>query len=229
MKQYLELLEDILENGVESEDRTGTGTLSVFGRMLRFDLSKGYPLLTTKDTHFKSVAIELLWFLSGDTNTKFLTDNGVRIWNEWAEKEDTYTESDLSDPDRVDLAVMGGYFHGTRNELVKVLQQFTCMEEGHAYLDEIDVPRTKKLYVRRKGDLGPLYGEQWRAWGGPNGIKIDQIKNVIESIKNDPYSRRHIVSAWNVGYLDQMNLFPCHYVFQFYVRDGKLSCMFNMR
>lgn len=165
MKQYLELLQDILDHGVEKGDRTGTGTLSVFGRQLRFDLSKGFPLMTTKRIHLKSVIHELLWFLSGETNIRYLK-NGVRIWDEWADED---------------------------------------------------------------GNLGPVYGSQWRAWETPDGRYIDQIANVIDSIKNNPDSRRHIVSAWNVAEIDNMKLPPCHFVFQFYVAGGKLSCMLTMR
>lgn len=166
MKNYLELLQDILDHGVEKEDRTGTGTTSVFGRQLRFDLSKGFPLVTTKRIHLKSVVHELLWFLSGETNIRYLKENGVRIWDEWADEN---------------------------------------------------------------GDLGPVYGSQWRSWETPDGRRIDQIANVIESIKNNPDSRRHIVSAWNVAEIDNMKLPPCHFVFQFYVAAGKLSCMLTMR
>ena len=161
MQNYLELLRDVLENGVYKGDRTGTGTYSVFSRTLRYDLQKGFPLVTTKKVHFKSVAHELLWFLSGDTNTKYLTDNGVRIWNEWADAN---------------------------------------------------------------GELGKIYGYQWRNFGG-----VDQIKEVIHSIKNNPNSRRHIVNAWNVGELHEMALPPCHLFFQFYVSEGRLSCQFYMR
>lgn len=166
VKAYQELLKDILENGVKKEDRTGTGTISVFGRQMRFDLSKGFPLVTTKRIHLKSVVHELLWFLSGDTNIRYLKENGVRIWDEWADEN---------------------------------------------------------------GDLGPVYGSQWRAWETPEGTTIDQITNVIDSIKNNPDSRRHIVSAWNVAEIENMKLPPCHFVFQFYVADGKLSCMLTMR
>lgn len=166
MRNYLELLEDIMENGTPKEDRTGTGTISVFGRQLRFDLSKGFPLLTTKRIHIKSVVHELLWFLSGETNVRYLKENGVTIWDEWADDN---------------------------------------------------------------GDLGPVYGSQWRNWEAPDGTHIDQIANVIESIKKNPDSRRHIVSAWNVAEIEQMKLPPCHFVFQFYVADGKLSCMLTMR
>jgi thymidylate synthase len=159
MKQYLHLLETILENGVEKKDRTGTGTISVFGHQMRFNLSEGFPVVTTKKLHLKSIIHELLWFLDGDTNVKYLQDNGVRIWNEWADEN---------------------------------------------------------------GDLGHIYGYQWRSWPTPDGKHIDQISQVIDSIKNNPDSRRHIVSAWNVGELDKMNLPPCHVLFQFYVAGGKL-------
>ncbi|MED3747912.1 MULTISPECIES: thymidylate synthase [Geobacillus] len=166
MKQYLDLLRDILENGTEREDRTGTGTLSVFGRQLRFDLQKGFPLLTTKKLHIRSIIYELLWFLRGDTNIRFLNENGVTIWDEWADEN---------------------------------------------------------------GDLGRIYGAQWRAWRTADGGTIDQITRVIEEIKHNPNSRRLLVSAWNVGELDQMALPPCHYAFQFYVANGRLSCMWQQR
>lgn len=166
MKQYLHLLETILENGVGKKDRTGTGTISVFGHQMRFNLSEGFPVVTTKKLHLKSIIHELLWFLDGDTNVKYLQDNGVRIWNEWADEN---------------------------------------------------------------GDLGHIYGYQWRSWPTPDGRHIDQISRVVDSIKNNPDSRRHIVSAWNVGELDQMNLPPCHVLFQFYVAGGKLSCQLYQR
>ena len=166
MQQYLQLLEHVLKNGTKKEDRTGTGTISVFGYQMRFDLEKGFPLLTTKKIHFKSVVHELLWFITGETNIKYLNDNGVRIWNEWA------------DPN---------------------------------------------------GELGPIYGYQWRSWTHSTGEKTDQLKNIIEDLKNKPDSRRHIVSAWNVGDLDKMKLPPCHILFQFYVAGGKLSCQLYQR
>lgn len=166
MKNYLDLLQDILDNGVHKGDRTGTGTQSVFGRQLRYDLSEGFPLVTTKRIHLKSVIHELLWFLSGDTNISYLKENGVKIWDDWADEN---------------------------------------------------------------GDLGPVYGSQWRTWEAPNGEKIDQIAAVVDSIKNNPDSRRHLVSAWNVAEINNMKLPPCHFAFQFYVAEGKLSCMLTMR
>ena len=166
MKQYQDLLNHILENGTEKTDRTGTGTISVFGYQMRFDLSNGFPLLTTKKLHLKSIIYELLWFLNGDTNIGYLTENGVRIWNEWADAN---------------------------------------------------------------GDLGPIYGKQWRSWSKPNGESVDQISKLIHDLKTNPDSRRMIVNAWNVGELEQMALTPCHCLFQFYVADNKLSCQLYQR
>lgn len=165
MREYLNLLEDVLQNGTPKTDRTGTGTLSVFGRQARFDLAQSFPLLTTKKVHWKSVVYEMLWFLRGDSNIKYLRENGVSIWNEWADEN---------------------------------------------------------------GSLGPIYGQQWRAWPSPDG-GVDQISEVIKNIKETPDSRRHIVSAWNVAQLPQMHLPPCHIVFQFYVADGALSCQLYQR
>jgi thymidylate synthase len=166
MRQYLELMQDILDHGSAKTDRTGTGTRSVFGRQLRFDLSQGFPLVTTKKLHLRSIIYELLWFLKGETNIKYLKDNKVTIWDEWADEN---------------------------------------------------------------GDLGPVYGSQWRSWPAPGGKKIDQIANVIQQIKDKPDSRRHIVSAWNPAEVDSMALPPCHALFQFYVADGKLSCQLYQR
>ncbi|MCB9978686.1 MAG: thymidylate synthase [Rhodospirillales bacterium] len=166
MQQYHDLLRDILENGTRKTDRTGTGTISVFGRQMRFDLSAGFPLLTTKKLHLKSIIHELLWFLKGDTNIKYLHDNGVTIWDEWADEN---------------------------------------------------------------GDLGPVYGHQWRNWPAPDGRHIDQISNLIHDIKTTPDSRRLMVSAWNVAEVGKMALPPCHCLFQFYVADGKLSCQLYQR
>lgn len=166
MRQYLDLAKRILTEGNKRGDRTGTGTMSVFGHQMTFDLSDGFPLLTTKKLHTKSIIYELLWFLRGDTNVHYLQENGVRIWNEWADEN---------------------------------------------------------------GDLGPVYGHQWRSWPTPDGGAIDQITNVVEMIKSNPESRRLIVSAWNVADIDQMKLPPCHTMFQFYVADGKLSCQLYQR
>jgi thymidylate synthase len=166
MKQYLDLVTHVLDNGTRKEDRTGTGTISTFGYQMRFDLQEGFPLMTTKKLHLKSIIHELLWFLQGNTNTAYLNENGVRIWNEWANEH---------------------------------------------------------------GELGPIYGYQWRSWPAPDGTHIDQISRVVESIRTNPDSRRHIVSAWNVGELGNMALPPCHILFQFYVAGGKLSCQLYQR
>ena len=166
MKQYHDLLQHILDNGTKKEDRTGTGTLSVFGYQMRFDLSEGFPVITTKKLHLKSIIHELLWFLQGDTNIKYLKENNVRIWDEWADED---------------------------------------------------------------GNLGPVYGHQWRSWPDGKGGTIDQITKLVDSLKNNPDSRRHLVSAWNVADVDNMALPPCHTMFQFYVADGKLSCQLYQR
>lgn len=163
MKQYLDMLRNVMENGVDKMDRTGTGTRSIFGQQMRFDLNKGFPLVTTKKVHLKSIIHELLWFIKGETNVKYLQDNGVRIWNEWADEN---------------------------------------------------------------GELGPVYGSQWRNW---NGEGIDQLAEVVHKLKNNPNDRRIIVSAWNVGKISEMRLPPCHMMFQFYVADNKLSCMLYQR
>ena len=164
--QYLNLLRDILDNGSRRDDRTGTGTLGVFGRQMRFDLSQGFPVLTTKKLHLRSIIVELLWFLRGETNIGWLKDNGVSIWNEWADAE---------------------------------------------------------------GELGPVYGKQWRSWAAPDGRMIDQITKLVEGLKTNPNSRRHIVSAWNPADVDDMALPPCHCLFQFFVADGKVSCQLYQR
>ena len=166
MQQYLDLLDLVLRRGVKKSDRTGTGTLSVFGHQMRFDLAAGFPLLTTKKLHVKSIIVELLWFLRGDTNIAYLKENGVSIWDEWADED---------------------------------------------------------------GELGPVYGKQWRSWPSMDGRKIDQIDNVVTALKLNPDSRRHIVSAWNPAEVDEMALPPCHCLFQFYVADGKLSCQLYQR
>lgn len=166
MKQYLDLLRHVMDHGTPKEDRTGTGTLSVFGHQMRFDLAAGFPVVTTKKLHLKSIIYELLWFLRGDTNIQYLNDHGVRIWDEWADE---------------------------------------------------------------RGDLGPIYGYQWRSWPSPNGEHIDQIDRVVQEIQDNPTSRRLIVSAWNVADIPRMALAPCHLLFQFYVSEGKLSCQLYQR
>jgi thymidylate synthase len=166
MRQYLDLMRHVLDHGAAKEDRTGTGTLSVFGYQMRFDLAEGFPLLTTKKVHLKSIIHELIWFIAGDTNIRYLTDNGVTIWNEWADAN---------------------------------------------------------------GDLGPVYGSQWRSWPTPDGGTIDQLANVVQAIRKNPDSRRLIVTAWNPAEVDQMALPPCHMMFQFYVSNGRLSCQLYQR
>ncbi len=166
MKQYHDLLQHLLDNGVKKEDRTGTGTYSVFGHQMRFNLAEGFPLMTTKKLHTRSIFIELLWFLKGDTNISYLKENGVSIWDEWADEN---------------------------------------------------------------GNLGPVYGYQWRSWPNPDGSSTDQIVNLVNGLKNNPNSRRHIVSAWNPSFIEDMALPPCHCLFQFYVADGKLSCQLYQR
>ena len=201
MKQYLDLLKKIKTEGVVKSDRTGTGTRSIFGYQMRFDLSKGFPLLTTKRVFLKGVIHELLWFLAGDTNIKYLVDNGVHIWDNDAYR--FYKE----------LCAKGGVESVTMEEFLAAAQQQTPSPlEGYAY-----------------GDLKNVYGYQWRSWGKPDGGKIDQIKEVINTIKNNPDSRRMIVSAWNVADVEDMALPPCHTMFQFYVAEGKLSCQLYQR
>ena len=201
MKQYLDLLKKIKTEGVVKSDRTGTGTRSIFGYQMRFDLSKGFPLLTTKRVFLKGVIHELLWFLAGDTNIKYLVDNGVHIWD-----NDSYRFYK-------ELCAKGGVEPVTMEEFLAAAQQQTPSPlEGYAY-----------------GDLKNVYGYQWRSWGKPDGGKIDQIKEVINTIKNNPDSRRMIVSAWNVADVEDMALPPCHTMFQFYVAEGKLSCQLYQR
>ena len=216
MKQYLELARHILDNGVEKKDRTGTGTLSVFGYQMRFNLQEGFPLVTTKKCHVRSIIHELLWFLKGETNTKYLTDNGVTIWNEWALKEDEVEQYPLSNADRVGWAVQNNAWEGGGSTLVAKLDHMG-EEKGHEFLDGLGVPRHETFVKRRQGDLGPVYGKQWRSWDATTrrsmiagqAESIDQIATVIDQLKNDPDSRRIIVSAWNVAELSQMALVPC--------------------
>lgn len=218
MHQYLELLNDVLTNGKEKKDRTGVGTYSVFGRQMRFDLQKGFPLVTTKKCHLRSIIHELLWFLKGDTNIKYLNDNGVTIWDEWALKEDIGIDYIPEPYKMVDYAIEHKLFTGTRGELLEILST-KKLDEGIEYLRSIGVPRSFKRITGHKGDLGPVYGAQWRSWKGCHGEIIDQISTVIKQLKEDPDSRRIIVSAWNVGELKDMALAPCHALFQFYTEE----------
>ncbi len=195
MEQYHALMKRILDEGVKKEDRTGTGTVSVFGHQMRFDLSKGFPVITTKKLHLKSIIYELLWFLNGETNIEYLAKNGVRIWDDWPYAK--YKKS----PE----------FAG------ETIQQFS------------EKVANDNIFAQKWGNLGPVYGYQWRNWPTPDGKHIDQITQLINTIKNNPDSRRIIVSAWNVGQIDQMALPPCHAFFQFYVADGKLSCQLYQR
>jgi thymidylate synthase len=195
MEQYHQLMRRVLEEGVKKEDRTGTGTVSVFGHQMRFDLSKGFPLITTKKLHLKSIVHELLWFLKGETNIEYLAKNGVRIWDDWP-----YAKYKKSNE-----------FNG------ETIQEFA------------DKIANDPAFAKKFGDLGPVYGYQWRNWPTPDGKHIDQISQLIDTIKKNPDSRRMIVSAWNVGQIDQMALPPCHAFFQFYVANGKLSCQLYQR
>ncbi|MGG1674697.1 thymidylate synthase [Neobacillus sp. NRS-1170] len=216
MRDYLELLEDLLENGVQKGDRTGTGTLSVFGRQIRFDLSKGFPLLTTKRVPFRLVASELLWFLKGDTNIRYLLEHNNNIWNEWPFKK--WVESDeYQGPDMTDFGIRSQ----VDEEFKKLYDQE--MENFKKRIIEDD------QFSEKYGKLGPVYGSQWRKWEKKNGEFVDQIEQVVNEIKQNPNSRRLLVNAWNVGEVDEMKLPPCHYAFQFYVADGKLSCMWQQR
>ena len=229
MKQYLDLVRHVMATGVQKTDRTGTGTRSVFGYQMRFNLAEGLPLVTTKKTHERSIIHELLWFLMGDTNIKYLQDNGVKIWDEWALAEDETRAVPFSNSQRVVYAVYNKRYEGTTQELAAMLDKMASLEEAHAYLDSLGVPRERCEIVRKKGDLGPVYGAQWRSWPAPDGSYIDQMVRVVNDLKNTPDSRRIIVSAWNVGELDKMALAPCHAFFQFYVAEGKLSCQLYQR
>lgn len=213
---YLDLCKLILEKGHKKEDRTGTGTYSIFGHQMRFDLSEGFPLLTTKKVSFRLIASELLWFIKGDTNIRFLLENNNNIWNEWAFER--WVESDDYDgPDMTDFG---------RRSLVD--EDF-----NRKYQKQMELFKEKILtdddFAKKYGDLGYVYGKQWRHWETKTGETIDQLKNVIDSIRNDPDSRRHIVSAWNPEDIPFMALPPCHTLFQFYVADGKLSCQLYQR
>lgn len=215
-KVYHQLLERIKSEGSFKDDRTGTGTYSVFGHQMRFDLSEGFPLLTTKKVLFKMIATELIWFIRGDTNIKFLLEYNNNIWNEWAFKN--WVESDeYSGPDMTDF--------GRR-----ALQEEAFNEVYKAEMDKFkENILTDDTFSEKYGNLGNVYGKQWRDWVGPDGQSTDQLKNVIESIKSNPDSRRHIVTAWNPAEIDTMALPPCHSFFQFYVNDGRLSLQLYQR
>ena len=213
---YHNLLKHVLDTGVEKDDRTGTGTISTFGYQMRFDLSKGFPLLTTKRTSFKLIATELIWFMRGDTNIKYLLQYNNNIWNEWAFKR--YVESeDYKGPDMTDFG---------RRALKDEAFNEVYKEEMEKYKEKI---LTDDAFAKKYGELGNVYGKQWRDWIGPNGESIDQLKNLVDSIKSNPYSRRHIISAWNPAEIETMALPPCHTLFQFYVNDGKLSLQLYQR
>src|SRR5699024_1897469 len=216
LQNYVQLLEDILENGTEKGDRTGTGTVVVFGRQLRFDLQKGFPLLTTKRVPFRLVASELLWFLRGDTNIKYLLEHNNNIWNEWPFKR--WVESEAYDgPDMTDF----GLRSQTDPEFNKLYEAEMAKFKERILTDE--------AFAKEFGELGPVYGSQWRHWQTASGEFVDQITDVVEQIKNNPTSRRLLVNAWNPGEVDNMALPPCHYAFQFFVADGKLSLMWQQR
>ncbi|MEZ5053241.1 MAG: thymidylate synthase [Chitinophagaceae bacterium] len=195
MQQYQQFLQHILDKGTRKEDRTGTGTISVFGYQMRFDLNAGFPLVTTKKLHLKSIIHELLWFIAGDTNIEYLCKNGCNIWNDWP---------------------------------------FSKYQKSEAYQGETMKEFAAKIandadFAKQYGELGPVYGHQWRHWPDGNGGEIDQLSNLIHQLKTNPDSRRHIISAWNVADIEQMTLPPCHSLFQFYIIDGKLSCQLYQR
>ncbi|WP_033541054.1 thymidylate synthase [Planococcus sp. CAU13] len=216
MKQYLDLCEHILENGAKKEDRTGTGTLSIFGYQMRYNLAEGFPLMTTKKTAFRLIVSELLWFLKGDTNVRALIAENNHIWDEWAFGQ-WVSSSEYDGPDMTDFgrrAQKDGEFAILYKEQMGVFHK-KILEDA--------------AFAEKYGDLGPVYGKQWRSWQTTTGETIDQLKNVIESIKKNPDSRRHLVTAWNPEFVEDMALPPCHTMFQFYVADGKLSCQLYQR
>lgn len=216
MKQYLQLCQTILADGTYKDDRTGTGTKSIFGYQMRFDLSKGFPLMTTKRTAMRLITSELLWFIKGDTNVKTLIAQKNHIWDEWAFEK--WVNSKAYDgPDMKDFGL-----RAAADEQFQVI-----VDEQMAIFREKVL--NDDVFADTYGDLGPVYGRQWRSWPTPDGNSIDQLKNVIASIRNNPDSRRHIVTAWNPSEVDQMALPPCHTFFQFYVADGKLSCQLYQR
>lgn len=215
-KDYLDMCRYILENGVKKEDRTGTGTISVFGCQLRFDLQKGFPILTTKRVPFKTVVSELLWFLKGDTNIRYLLQNNNHIWDEWGFQK--YVESDeYKGPDMTNFGL-----RCQSDEEFNVIYQ----KEMKKYQDRV---LHDDEFAEKFGDLGSVYGKQWRNWEGKDGSSYDQIKYILDEIKRNPDSRRLLCSSWSASELQYQQLPPCHYSFQFYVVNGKLSCLFNMR
>lgn len=216
MRQYLDLAQTILDKGVTKEDRTGVGTKSIFGHQMRFDLSEGFPLLTTKRVAFRLIKSELLWFLKGDTNIRYLLENNNHIWDEWAFER--YTSSqDYDGPDMTDFGLRAQEDEEFNSVYKEEMKKFT------------EKILSDKAFAEEHGSLGNVYGAQWRSWPSTKGGTIDQIQNVIASIKNNPDSRRHIVSAWNPDEIEDMALPPCHTLFQFYVADGKLSCQLYQR
>lgn len=216
MKQYLDLAQRILDDGVTKGDRTGVGTKSVFGHQMRFDLQEGFPLLTTKWVAFRLIKSELLWFLKGDTNIRYLLEHNNHIWDEWAFERYTQSE-DYKGPDMTSFGIRS-----------QEDEDFNEVYQGEmAAFRELILKDTE--FAEKHGSLGNVYGAQWRSWPSADGGVIDQIANVIDSIKNNPDSRRHIVSAWNPDEIEDMALPPCHTLFQFYVADGKLSCQLYQR
>lgn len=216
MRQYLDLAQTILDKGVTKEDRTGVGTKSIFGHQMRFDLSEGFPLLTTKRVAFRLIKSELLWFLKGDTNIRYLLENNNHIWDEWAFER--YTSSqDYDGPDMTDFGLRAQEDEEFNSVYKEEMKKFT------------EKILSDNAFAEEHGSLGNVYGAQWRSWPSTKGGTIDQIQNVIASIKNNPDSRRHIVSAWNPDEIEDMALPPCHTLFQFYVADGKLSCQLYQR
>ncbi|WP_010285983.1 thymidylate synthase [Kurthia massiliensis] len=216
MKQYLDLCRHILAEGHDKGDRTGTGTYSIFGYQMRFNLQEGFPILTTKKTAFRLIASELLWFLRGDTNVRTLMNDNNHIWDEWA-FENWVTSAAYNGPDMTDFG-----HRSLTDDTFKVVYE----EQMNLFRERI---LTDDEFAKNYGDLGPVYGKQWRSWPDNDGGTIDQMQQVIESIKTNPNSRRHIVSAWNPAEVDNMALPPCHTLFQFYVADGKLSCQLYQR
>ena len=221
--QYENLVRDVLAFGTEKADRTGVGTFSFFGGELRYNLENGFPLITTKKLNYKSILLELLWFISGNTNAKWLQERGCHIWDEWAQKEDVIERHKIHGYSRVVLA--SKLLNISEHDIIKKLNKLDAQKEGsaNAWLDENNVPDYEDILVKEAGALGPIYGKQWRAWQAKDGRKIDQLQNVINLLNTDPDSRRIIISAWNVGELEEMALMPCHSFMQFYSTPDKFG------